>query len=1037
MGKFILLLYFMLLASTSSAQTIIVPFASTWKYLDNGTNQGTAWRASPFSETGWKTGDGKFGYGINDAKTVISYGSNAKKKYITTYFRKTINLTNLACYTSFSGKVKRDDGVVVYVNGTEVYRNNIPTGTIAYTTLALEAKDNGTTAQTFSITSNRFVEGANVVAVEVHQQKVITPDMAFDLELTGQLPPADVTPPTVTSINRQNPSTAIVASGNVTYRATFSEPVTGVGTDDFTPYTTGTAAGQITGLVAVSTSAYDVTVLPSGEGDLRLDLKGMGTGISDANGNAISTGYTAGQSYTLQPPPPPDQTPPTALSIIRINPFSDSTHATSVSFRATFSEAVTGVEAPDFSLATVGSATGEIGSIQSVSTSIYDVVVNNVSGEGELRLDLNPSNTSILDAAGNALVEGFSSGQTYYVYPPPPDVTPPTVVSINRQSPASPTITPGNATFRATLSEPVTGVSLEDFQIIATDSASGEVTGVNAISATAYDDSLTAAGSGTLRLDVKDADTNIQDIAGNALTEGFSGGQTYTVLPIISLPVPQYPDLFSFGSTWKYLDNGTDQGTAWREVDFDESNWKSGNGKFGYGIPDAATVLQFGPTTTSKYITTYFRKIISLAEPADYGTFSFNIKMDDGAVLYVNGVEKYRYNMPTGNVGYRTLASVSSSGDGSKTLTFFIHNSAFVKGKNVIAVEIHQQAANSNDLAFDLQIGSSHKSPVVLYYEGFESGTGFAGLHMQTSTAYGFTVESDTVYSGKKAGRWELRAGDPPAADGTRAEVLFSDEVAQEETWHSFAGYFPSANYKLDSDDEAFNQWHQGGEFGSPLLTLRTQDGRFEVRRRSADGTVLNIHVLGPIIYDQWISVVIHIKQHLTDGFMQVWINGDLRLDIKGLPTMYNGPFGKYKIGLYKSDWNNKGVTQSTKRVWFVDEVKIGNAANTYESMKPVTNLPVPVGQATSAQALLVEEPPTNTFKIYPNPAKKGTLVTVQASDHTINEIIVSDMAGHIVHRSAFMGTASLETKNLPSGLYVVSSIGKRSAANQKFIITN
>ncbi|WP_066511860.1 heparin lyase I family protein [Rufibacter sp. DG15C] len=1037
MGKFILLLYFMLLSCTVAAQTSIVPFGSTWKYLDNGTNQGTAWRTSPFSETGWKTGDGKFGYGISDAKTVISYGSSAKKKYITTYFRKTITITNLTAYISFSGKVKRDDGVVVYVNGTEVYRNNMPTGTISYTTLASEAKDNGGTAQTFSLSSNRFVEGTNLVAVEVHQQKVSTPDMAFDLELTGQLPPADVTPPTVSSISRQNPATAIVASGNVTYRATFSEPVTGVGIDDFTLFSTGSATGQVTDLVAVSAFIYDVTVLPSGEGDLRLDLKNTGTGITDASGNAITTGYTAGQSYTLQLPPPPDQTPPSALSINRQLPLSDSTHATTISFRATFSEAVTGVDGPDFSLATLGSATGEIGSIQSVSTSIYDVVVTNVSGQGELRLDLNPSNTGILDAAGNALVDGFSSGQSYYVSPPPPDVTSPTVVSINRQSPATSTIPPGNATFRATLSEPVTGVSLEDFQLIATDSASGEVTGVNAISATAYDVSLTAAGSGTLRLDVKDADTNIQDAAGNTLKEGFPGGQTYTVQPVISPPEPQYPDLFSFGSSWKYLDNGTDQGTAWRAVDFDESTWKTGNGKFGYGIPDAATVLQYGPSTTSKYITTYFRKSISLSEPADYGTFSFNIKMDDGAVLYVNGVEKYRYNMPTGNIGYRTLASVSSSGDGSKTLTFFIHNSAFVKGKNVIAVEIHQQAANSNDLAFDLQIGSSHKSPVVLYYEGFESGTGFAGLHMQTSTAYGFTVESDTVYSGKKAGRWELRAGDPPAADGTRAEVLFSDEVAQEETWHSFAGYFPSANYLLDSDDEAFNQWHQGGEFGSPLLTLRTQDGRFEVRRRSADGTVLNIHVLGPIIYDQWISVVIHIKQHLTDGFMQVWINGDLRLDIKGLTTMYNGPFGKYKMGLYKSDWNNKGVTQSKKRVWFVDEVKIGNAANTYESMKPATNLPVPGGQATSTQVLLMEEPPFDALKIYPNPVKRGSLVTVQASDNSINEIMVSDMSGHIVYRSAFMGTTALETKNLASGLYVVSSIGKRSTAKQKFIITN
>src|SRR5947209_5223858 len=50
------------------------------------------------------------------------------------------------------------------------------------------------------------------------------------------------------------------------------------------------------------------------------------------------------------------------------------------------------------------------------------------------------------------------------------------------------------------------------------------------------------------------------------------------------------------GATWKYLDNGSDQGSAWRAPDFDDSSWKSGPAKLGYGDGDEATVVNCGPS---------------------------------------------------------------------------------------------------------------------------------------------------------------------------------------------------------------------------------------------------------------------------------------------------------------------------------------------------------------------------------------------------------------------------------------------------------
>jgi len=64
--------------------------------------------------------------------------------------------------------------------------------------------------------------------------------------------------------------------------------------------------------------------------------------------------------------------------------------------------------------------------------------------------------------------------------------------------------------------------------------------------------------------------------------------------------------LIPYGSLWRYLDNGSDQGSLWRETAFNDSGWAAGFASLGYG--DAArTILSYGPESTAKYPTTYFR----------------------------------------------------------------------------------------------------------------------------------------------------------------------------------------------------------------------------------------------------------------------------------------------------------------------------------------------------------------------------------------------------------------------------------------------
>jgi hypothetical protein len=519
----------MLFTLNIAAQTNLIPFGSTWKYLDNGSNQGTVWKGTSFNDVSWKTGIGKFGYGISDAVTNISYGTNSNKKYITTYFRKSFTISNATLYSSYTASVKRDDGVAVYINGIEVYRNNLPSGTLGYTTKATSASDNGTINQAFQINASAFVSGTNVIAVEIHQDKTNTPDMAFDLALVGN---SDLTAPSVTSINRQSPSTQITSTTSVTYRVTFSEKVNGVDVSDFTPTAvSGTVSGSISSITSVGTTGdiYDVTGSSiTGDGTLRLDLKASGTDITDQAGNAIGSGYSSGQTYVI------DHTAPIVNSINRQSPSTQTTSAASVTYRVTFSEAVSGVDASDFTATAVsGPVSGTAASVAVVGTTgdIYDVTVTSITGSGTLRLDLKASGTGITDAAGNTINGGYSNGDTYIIQAA--DLTAPIVNSINRQSPSTQTTSATSVTYRVTFSEAVSGVDVSDFTATAVSgTVSGSISSVTSVGTTGdiYDVIVSSiTGDGTLRLDLNGSGTGITDDAANAISGGYSSGQTYVI----------------------------------------------------------------------------------------------------------------------------------------------------------------------------------------------------------------------------------------------------------------------------------------------------------------------------------------------------------------------------------------------------------------------------------------------------------------------------------------------------------------------------
>lgn len=162
---------------------------------------------------------------------------------------------------------------------------------------------------------------------------------------------------------------------------------------------------------------------------------------------------------------------------------------------------------------------------------------------------------------------------------------------------------------------------------------------------------------------------------------------------------------FPKNSDWSFWDQGTVDST-WATLAFNDSDWDYGPGVLGYGDP-VATLVGFGSSSSNKHVATWFRKKVDLANYATLpDTLAFNFRRDDGIVVYVNGVEVFRDNMPAGVITSTTLAVNVIDGVAESTYnTVLVPKTVFVSGLNVIAVSMHQQRPNSSDMTFDLEVG--------------------------------------------------------------------------------------------------------------------------------------------------------------------------------------------------------------------------------------------------------------------------------------------------------------------------------------------
>src|SRR5439155_14958517 len=162
--------------------------------------------------------------------------------------------------------------------------------------------------------------------------------------------------------------------------------------------------------------------------------------------------------------------------------------------------------------------------------------------------------------------------------------------------------------------------------------------------------------------------------------------------------------LLSLSGSWRYQQSNSLDGQNWQSPGYNDTNWPAGNAllyvETNTLVSPRNTLLTLGASTY------YFRAHVNFPFEPTNVLLTFSARIDDGAVFYLNGQEIQRVRMPAAPVpiSYTNLATgPPPGGDGTTSDIFSISGpglSNLLKGDNLIAVEVHQESTNNDDIVF-------------------------------------------------------------------------------------------------------------------------------------------------------------------------------------------------------------------------------------------------------------------------------------------------------------------------------------------------
>ncbi|MBN2507663.1 MAG: PKD domain-containing protein [Verrucomicrobia bacterium] len=709
-------------------QAPLVRKQAVWKYLDQGSVPGMGWNGVDFDDAAWGSGPSPLGYPGNEVSTLLSYGADPSHKPLAYYFRKRFTVPSPAAYTNLLLEVRRDDGVVLYLNGVEILRDNMPDGAVSHDTLASDTVSGGeeTSYQTASVDAALLGPGDNVLAAEVHQAAPDSSDLAFDLALYGQSA-TNLAPLNLVYVafpeNRQSlvtplnlPLNAIASSlGDAVTQVNFYADGAWLSSDTNPPYAQSwfrPALGSHTvHVVAAFASGAQITSAPvrfdvvtSPPKPLTQPLVTLGAFWNYYAGPAGAPAGWAERSYDDSGWPggfaelgygdePPDET--TAI------PYGD--------------------DAADKWITTCFRHAFVLNDPRVVTNLVLqlkrdDGALVYLNGREILRDEMPEGAVTAQTLARRAVLDDGKEVKSFALDPAPLVLgTNVLAVEIHQSMPNSSDLSFDAALTAWIASNRPPGVWLAS-------PAPGSVVFLPS-PALLEAHVATAPGTALATLQFYDGPNLLGETASQPFAWTWHGalggwhvitavatdtaGTAFTSAPvaIVAVAPPLTRALVSFGEPWHYWDEGTDPGPAWAEADFPDASWNVGPGRLGYGRDGEITTLRSGPDPEERHLTACFRRRFTNECATAFAGLRLRLIRDDGAAVYLDGVECFRTNLPPGPIGIRSLATqIVSGADETTPVEVVLSRPGLAPGVHVIAVEMHQAALTSSDLGFDLEL---------------------------------------------------------------------------------------------------------------------------------------------------------------------------------------------------------------------------------------------------------------------------------------------------------------------------------------------
>lgn len=189
------------------------------------------------------------------------------------------------------------------------------------------------------------------------------------------------------------------------------------------------------------------------------------------------------------------------------------------------------------------------------------------------------------------------------------------------------------------------------------------------------------------------------------LTVTDDDGATATATKQVTIEAQASGEVVAESASWRYYYGLTALPSGWVSSAFDDAAWTTGAAPIGYGTSSLGTTLDVAASTNDRPRAVYFRTDFTVADVSKVTSLELTGAGDDGVVIYVNGVEVKRQNMPTGTITNQTFASsaIRTTVANANPVVVQVPTSVLVNGKNVIAAETHVNYRGTPDVSFKLK----------------------------------------------------------------------------------------------------------------------------------------------------------------------------------------------------------------------------------------------------------------------------------------------------------------------------------------------